>query len=691
MHFGVLGPLEVRDDDGNLVELGGRQPRVMVAALLLGAGRAVPVESLIDAVWGDSPPSSAAGTLQSYVSRLRRRLGADAIVFEPAGYRLVVDHDQVDFRRFEALADRGSNLLERGELDQARTVLLEAEALWRGPALSDLAELEFATGTASRLDLRRLTTIEDRIEAELRLGRHTTVVDELGALVAANPLRERLQAQLALAQYRAGRQADALRSIADASRTLREELGIEPSPELRELEARILAHDPTLELRPPASPPPPVNAPPVGAPPGTAPDAPPPAEPRAGPGSDRLVGRESELAELVSAFDESTTSARFIVIEGEPGIGKTRLTDELRSITTARGAMAVWGRSDEGGAAPALWPWLVPLRVLAERTEDVPDEVAELLRGQTPMSAGQAQSTQFDRFEAVAGWLAAIARRVPLVLLLDDLQWADETSLELLTFLAGRLDAGVTIVGTMRQLEVGRRDAATDALAAIARRPGSRRLVLRGLSAADTATLLDVAANRAVDQSAAATIHARAEGNPFYAIELARLLDEEGVGSRDVPGSVGDVIRRRLAGLPDGTTELLRTAAVVGRDVDLALLARTADADLDDVLDALDPAVAHRLLVEVPERPMELRFSHALVREVLLEDLTALRRARLHLRVADAIEAAGAGTDDAEILAEHLWRAAPVGVGLRAADALERAAEVAQHRVAYAAAEVLLI
>ena len=276
------------------------------------------------------------------------------------------------------------------------------------------------------------------------------------------------------------------------------------------------------------------------------------------------------------------------------------------------------------------------------------------------------------------------------VVLLDDLQWADATSLELLSFLAGRLGPGVLVVGTVRQLEVGRNDAVTDALAAIARRAGSRRITLRGLSADATTELLRDAGGTPVARSVAAAIHDRAEGNPFYAIELARLTHEEG-GFGEVPANVGDVIRRRIGRLPQPTVDLLGVAAVTGRDVDLQLLARSAEIDVGECLDTIEPAVVHRLLIDVPERPGTLRFAHALVREVLLEGLTSLRRARLHLRVADAIEGGGAGVDDVEILAEHLWRAAPVGVGHRAAEALEAAAEVAVRRISYTAAESLLV
>ncbi len=682
IRYKVLGPLEVLDGSGSPIDLGGRQPRTLVAVLLAAGGRRVTVDALLDAIWGESPPASATGTLQSYVSRLRRRFADDRrLIWDESGYRLDADPDEVDFWRFEALAEQGREALDQGRPQEARTVLDEAAGLWRGAALVEFADLDFAVGLATRLEQRRIAALEDRFAADLALGRHAAVIGELVELMGAHPLREGLRVQLAVALYRSGRQAEALRALADAGRTLREELGIEPSRQLSDLEAAILSHDPALDL--------PMLTGPASPAPLAAPESPPAAA--ATPVGHALVGRDTELRQLVDALGESSFDARFAVIEGEPGIGKTRLADELRSIAAGRGAVAVWGRSHEGGAAPALWPWLSPLRAIAGRARDVPAVLAQMLAGDVPVTAGQAQSAQFERFEAVAVLLEDVSATVPVVVLLDDLQWADGTSLELLGFLAGRLGCGVLVVGTMRQLEVGRNDAVTDALAAVARRPGSRRLQLRGLTATATATVLDDAAARAVAPSVAATIHARAEGNPFYAIELSRLVDEEGGMGAEVPATVGDVVRRRLARLPASTRELLGVAAVVGRDVEMTLLARAADRAFDVVLDDLEPAVVHRLLVDVPELPAGLRFSHALVREVVLEDMTSLRRARLHLEVADAIESGGAGVDDAEILAEHLWRAAPIGVGQRAADALERAAEVALGRVSYGAAEDMLV
>ncbi|HMJ76267.1 MAG TPA: BTAD domain-containing putative transcriptional regulator, partial [Iamia sp.] len=562
--------------------------------------------------------------------------------------------------------------------------------------LGEFADVEALSGLATRLDQRRLAALEDRFDADLAVGRHDAVAAELSEAVAAHPLRERLQAQLALALYRAGRQADALRALSDAGRTLREELGIEPSRELRDLETAILAQDPDLAPVPLASPAGPAPVPDDR--PGVAAPAAPLLSPSVGGATlvqSPLVGREAEWAELQIALQESAHDGRIVVVEGEPGIGKTRLVEELRAHVAIRGGAAVWGRSDEGGAAPALWPWLAPLRALAATLPDLPAQLGELLSGGAAAGNGAAAAVpagavQYERFDAVAEVLTAAGATRPVAVLLDDLQWADAASLELLGHLAGRLPAGVVIVATLRQLEVGRTDAVTDALATVARRPGSRRLRLQGLAPVATAEILSRVSGREVQPAVATAIHARAEGNPFYALELARLLDDEGDLGGEVPATVGDVIRRRLTRLPEATLELIGVGAVLGRDVDIELLASAASLDLDRALDALDPAVAHRLLVEVDDRPGHLRFNHALVREVLVDDMTSLRRARVHLKVADAIEARGAGVDDAEILADHLWRAAPVGVGKRAAAALEQAAEVALHRVAYSAAEELL-
>jgi DNA-binding SARP family transcriptional activator len=713
VQFGVLGSLEVVDARGAPIDVGGAQPRTVLALLLIAAGRVVTVDALTDALWGDEPPSSAAGTLQSYISRLRRHLEPDRdrdrqlLRREPPGYRLAVDAEQVDFRRFEVLADEGRAHLAAGRAADARDALLAAEALWRGPALVEFQDNEAMAGAAARLEDRRLAAIDDRVAADLALGRHTAIIGELTELIAAHPLREGLRRDLALALYRSGRQAEALRALDDARRVLRDELGVEPSRPLRELEQAILAHDRELDAAEPPSTSLLTPTTPTTTPSLAAPASGPPTPARAGltehalrPPSG-LVGRDAELAQLRAALDEVWSGAtRVLIVEGEPGIGKTRLVEELCAEATDRGAAVHWGHAFEGGAAPAFWPWMPPLRALiAERDPDaapLPPELAIVLaptdRSTAAESAGPGQPAELARFamiDAVVALLADAARGRPVVLAFDDVQWADVASLELLATAMGRVpDVPLLVAVTVRELELGRNDAVVDTLAALTRRTGTRRLQLRGLGDASTAQLVAQTSGRDIDASVAAAIHDRAEGNPFFTTELARLLaGDDQLLTTDVPSGVRDVVRRRLAQVPEPTLELLRVAAIVGRDVDVSLVARASGTELDASLDDLDPALLHRLLVMVDGRPGSYRFAHALVREVLVDDMSPLRQARLHLRIAEALD----DSDDlAEIVAEHLWNAAPIGVGTRAADALERAAEVAVRRLAYADAMRLL-
>ncbi|HEX6238298.1 MAG TPA: BTAD domain-containing putative transcriptional regulator [Acidimicrobiales bacterium] len=740
MQFRLLGNLEVIDDGGAALDIGGTQPRTVLAMLLVAPGRVVPAASIIDALWAESPPSSAAGTLQSYVSRLRRilgraarRPGSEVLAWDAPGYRLDVPRDSVDIHRFQALADEGRAQLDAGDPAAAHETLASALSLWRGEALLEFAHLDFAWATAAKLEERRLTATEDRIQADLQLGKHTTVIGELGELVAAHPLREGFRLHLALALYRAGRQAEALRVLDDTRRTLRDQLGIDPGPPLRQLEAAILDHDAALAVAP--HPPPAAaagtvpagaegadagEAPVAGAPVAGAPSAATPATgagvaadhhggpaDRPGGGGIRaptvpaLFGREDELAQLVAALDQATSATRVVLVEGEPGIGKTRLMETLGAVATERGARFLWGRSFEGEGAPAFWPWLTPLRQLVAELPDavVPPLVADLVAGSggATLDAVPAGADRFPLLDAVTQLLAATAAERPLVVVLDDLQWADPASLELISFVAGRLvDAPLLLACTVRELELGRNDAVVATLAALARPHGARRLRLGALAPAATAALIDHVTGRRAGPDVVATIQARAEGNPFFAAELAQLLiggsaARPGMDGTELPSGVRDVLRRRLGLLPEPTRELLAVAAVIGRDLELDLLVRASGQTVDACVDALEPALVHRLVAVVPDRPSTFRFAHGLVREAVLDDITALRRARLHLRVADALEEApGTGDDETEIIAEHLWSAVPIGAGARAAEALERAAEVAVRRSAFEAAENLL-
>jgi DNA-binding SARP family transcriptional activator/DNA-binding beta-propeller fold protein YncE len=245
LDFRLLGPLEVRDGDRPL-PLGGRKQRTLLAILLLHANEVVSSDTLIDGLWGEHAPKTAGTALQVYVSNLRKLLSAERLETRTPGYLLHVEPDELDLARFERLASEGNG----DDPQTAASALAEALTLWRGRPLADFAYDSFAQGEIVRLEELRLAAVEQRIEAELKLGRHAELVGELEALVAEHPHRERLITQLMLALYRSGRQTEALEAYRHARQVLVEELGIEPSPALRELEKAILAQDPALEAPP---------------------------------------------------------------------------------------------------------------------------------------------------------------------------------------------------------------------------------------------------------------------------------------------------------------------------------------------------------------------------------------------------------------------------------------------------------
>jgi DNA-binding SARP family transcriptional activator len=241
MDFRVLGPLEVLDGDAPL-PLGGRKPRALLARLLLDAGRTVSVDQLVDDLWGEDVPESAVKMVHIYVSQLRKALPAATLRTRPPGYSVELAPEAVDLARFERLRAEGRAALDAGDAATAAARLGAALALWRGDPLAEFSE-PFAQIERAHLEEGRLACLEDRIDADLALGRHDDVVGELERLVARQPLRERLRGQLMLALYRAGRQADALAAYRDYRTALDDQLGLEPSPRIRELEGRILRQD----------------------------------------------------------------------------------------------------------------------------------------------------------------------------------------------------------------------------------------------------------------------------------------------------------------------------------------------------------------------------------------------------------------------------------------------------------------
>jgi predicted ATPase/DNA-binding SARP family transcriptional activator len=299
IEFRILGSVEAVGDDGP-VALGGPKQRALLAVLLLNANAVVSRDQLVDALWGDEPPRSAVSSLQVYVHGLRQALGAKRIERQGTGYRLRLDPAELDLARFERLVEQAAAALASGRAADAAEDLRGALALWGGEPLADLADEPAYTAASPQLAERRLRAVDLLHDAELALGRHDDLVPELERLIAAEPFRERLRAQHVLALYRSGRQADALAACRAARSLLLEELGVDPGPELQELERRILRHDPELAA-PDAAGPPRLQLPTPPTP---------------------LVGRRLEVAAVAALLRDEV---RLVTLTGPGGAGKTRL------------------------------------------------------------------------------------------------------------------------------------------------------------------------------------------------------------------------------------------------------------------------------------------------------------------------------------------------------------------------------
>jgi DNA-binding SARP family transcriptional activator len=419
MDYRILGPLEALDGERQL-PLGGARQRAVLAILLVHGNETLTRDVIIEELWGEGAPPTAAKVLQNCVSALRKELPPNTIRTVAGAYGLTLEPGELDRDRFERLLAEGRAALEAGDPADASDQFSRALALWHGAPLSDFSYEAFAQDEIKRLDELHVAALEDRIEAELALGHHDELVPELEALVTRHPLRERLRGQLMLALYRAGRQAEALESYRAARRTLLAELGIEPGRALRELEQAILAQVPALDAAKRQQQP--------VTPPGRAAASP-------------LEGHAEELELLEAGLDDALAGrGRLFVVIGDAGTGKTRLADELASSAKQRGTQILWGHGWAGGGAPPYWPWTQALR----------DAL-------TPASSDEPEA-QFRFFEAVTGELRAQAAAQPLLLVLDDLQAADEASILLLEFVATALPEMPALVVALGRPETARLD-----------------------------------------------------------------------------------------------------------------------------------------------------------------------------------------------------------------------------------------
>ncbi|MGW2150064.1 BTAD domain-containing putative transcriptional regulator [Nonomuraea bangladeshensis] len=671
----VLGSFAA-EVDGAAVHLGGPRQRAVLAMLVAARGQVVPVDRMIEDLWRGEPPGRALMSLQAYVSNLRRllepgrppRTSARLLVSASPGYALRLPPEAVDAWRFEHLLDEARAVTDPGA---ARSLLAEALGLWQGPAFAEVADEPWAAAETARLNELRLVATELHVAAGLRIGEAAAVVPEAERLTRDEPLREEGWRLHALALWSSGRQADALATLRRARAVFAEELGLDPGPELTALEEAILTQR-TDVLRETVPPPPPPPLPP--SPP------PPPARIAEAPFVRReepFVGREAELSALVTAATEAAADgARIALVTGEAGLGKSTLLEHLGRRLERDGWLVAVGHCPEVDGAPPAWAWTEALSAVAAASPPgaFAGDLAPLLTDTEPARA-DATAGRFRLRQAVWRWLAAVAARRPVAVVLDDLHWADAATLELLGGGLG-LRAPILVVAAYRADESGH---LTETLASLARAT-PLRLALTGLDDAAVARLVRTECE--ADEETVAGIAERTGGNPFYVRESARLLNGEGalVALSEVPEGVRDVLRRRLARLPEGGVSILRLAAVAGRESSVDVLVKAAGTDEDGVMDALDAGVIAGLLNE--PAPGRVRFVHALVRDTLIADLSRLRAARMHARIAAALE----GGDDVAALAHHYARAgSPKAVGY-----CVQAAELAEARYAHDVAAALL-
>jgi DNA-binding SARP family transcriptional activator len=649
--YRAFGDIVVRGAEGDQT-LSRRRERDTLAVLL--AVRApVSADRLLAEVWEGE---GALGSLQAVVSRLRNVLepGRAArgenrcLVSTSAGYAIRADVADVDVWAFEDLAQR---CVAGGDPTESLRLHEEAEGLWTGTPYADCTSDAVVAARARLVELRA-SAAERAAHALLDLGRPEQVGLLLAPLAAEHPFRERLFALLALAHYRCGRQSEALATLRDLRTRLADELGVDPTPEVRRLETDLLQHSPALDGPAPA--PAPRSTPTTST------------QVASAAGPDELIGRDAPLTRVLDLLGRLPGGGQVVSVLGEPGIGKTRLVQEVLARAGEQGVTGVVGQCHQGDVAPALWPWAQVVRALAPHAEGTDPLLQPLLDG-APVDTGSGSLRLFD---AVVGLLESTARsQGGLVVVLEDLHWADVTSLQLLAHVTeAPSTAPLLLLVTRRSTEEHGSDQMLVTLAALAR-AGAERVRLDGLARDDVGRLLGRLLGRSPDDlppTLVSTVDEATAGNAFFVHEYARLLqalggtDElDGVGDLPVPEGVRDVIGQRVDRLPQPTRDLLRAAAVLGRDIEPQDAAALADQSLDEALDHLDLALATGLL---EERRDGYTFAHALTREALYADLSAARRIRLHAKAADVLAArVGDLPDAAADIAHHALLAVPLG------------------------------
>ena len=658
----LCGRLSLEIDGVQLsARLRGKQVPLLFAYLVLNRTRHVGRDELIGALWPSQAPVSQDAALRTLLSRLRSSLGSDALVGrdelllalpEPVWIdveaataemsRALDSFEQGDVRRAWALAQVPLNIASRGLLPGAQATWLEAPR--RELEEIHLLALEVIGGAGLAMGGTQLQSAE-------RAAR---------TLIESEPYRESGYVLLMEALAARGNVAEAMRVFESLRTLLRDELGTSPSPEAIAVHGRLLRPESRARVGGVEA-----NGDPARTDDAAAAEIPLPAELRHR-SQGLLIGRARELAQLEEEWElacREARSGRLVLLAGDAGIGKTTLTADVARRVHGEGAIVLAGRSPRETVVPyqpileALRHWALnaSLRDLRATAREYGPELARLipeLRRRAPdlppPPSDEPETERYRLFEAVVGLLTELSRSAPVLLVLDDLQWADRPTLLLLRHLARATSpARLLILGAYRSTERG--DTFNLALTELLRDRLASQLEIGGLSELDTAELVRLRAGETPSRSFAHALYEETEGNPFFVEEIVRHLLEAGVHagsatasvlqSFGLPEGVKQVIAWRLGRLETQAIELLRVAAVIGRDVDAALLERVVLLAEDEFLGALDEALAAGLLIESSEKPGSYVFSHALIRETLYEGMSVPRRARIHKRVGEAIEA----------------------------------------------------
>jgi DNA-binding SARP family transcriptional activator len=722
--------------------------------LALEQGHLVPQDRLIELLWPDLSPEAATNSLHVAVSRLRRllassqcdeTLGASLIRRDTAGYSLTVDPTiTVDSHEFRRLVDQGRDAKRRGARTEAIAAYRAALARYRGALCEDDPDAEWAVGPRQLARDLQLALREELADCLIQQGNYAEAVDICERGVADDPTREGLYAQLLRAHEGAGHLAEGLRAYERCRQALVDELGVDPGPTVRAIHQRLLEAEGAQLLAPSLMPP---NEPETSTPYSTSGRAPLAISGREGTKSRRLphllpcVGRDDELARLLNQLDQSWRGdGRLVLIQGEPGIGKSRLLDELARLAAGRGTRVLAARAYEMESdlpyAPVVEALSGFLRTKVDPAEVVPalgqwgPQLASLiptLRDLVPdLPHHQAFRADAERAALIAGLthlLLSLARARPLVLQLDDLQWADTSTLQWLHHLARRLPGEpVLVVGAYRTGEIDTGHPLHRLRSSLAGDRAEPWLLDLGCLNVDQVVALfpEVSGSTARGRELAARLHRETDGHPLFLVETLRTLQETGVLSLDaqkgwveqdnslpsspsagateaesqesrlpIPSTLAEAILWRTRRLNETERRLLAVAGVCNRGFTAELLSRCTGMLLDAALDGLE-VLAARQFVRPARAGRGFDFRHDLIQDVVYRDLGADRRRVLHGRIAETLEGLTEGSprflrEVAGELAHHYRQ------GERWAEAFEYSLLAGDHaRDAFAPAEALI-